>query len=351
MSLSSRDSLARLDPFGVADYAVLGIGSVVIVCNFLAYACVFANRRHYLPFRTKNTEFMGIAMVASALWWYGSIFSQGGVAAVQSRPVCILVNVWLRWALGGLALLCILQFRLLILYQIFICKRPPGGIWFYTIPFLTYIPGLIIGIPATILPAFVNTTTFATGETYCVVHTPYVAVYWVYSAMLVLFLFGLAFAIRHIKASFNEFHEMLWALIPTAIALFYSSGLGVSDYQYTQWARLSTALLTLIAASSFFWAVYWRPLYGYWFNRDQYLNEFNKSLAVDGFSTLNGSTCNRSNHTMITTVSEKPSNVPSASQLPDPDYELFAQIAHLNRTPLDMGLPTFPNPRHERHLV
>ncbi|KAJ1968309.1 hypothetical protein H4R34_006288, partial [Dimargaris verticillata] len=108
MPSSSRDSMARLDPFGAADYAILGVGSAVLICNFLAYACVFANRRHYLPFRTKNTEFMGIAMAASALWWYGSVFSQGGVAAVQSRPACILINVWLRWALGGLALLCIL---------------------------------------------------------------------------------------------------------------------------------------------------------------------------------------------------------------------------------------------------
>ncbi|KAJ1994694.1 hypothetical protein H4R33_000117 [Dimargaris cristalligena] len=340
---------AAWDPMSLSDYVLLGVASGVFAINSIIYICIFFNDKKFLPFRTKNTAMMGFGLVASILWWYGSFFNQGGMLSVQSLNMCRFMGYWLRWALGGFALLAILLYRTLIYYQIFIRKRPARNGWIYLTPLLVYLPGLVIVILPTAMTSLL--TAQRVGDvSYCVSQTPVVVVTWAYCTLVLVTLGFLSSRIRHVKATFNEFREMLWTIGPIIVALLVSGGLSSSDYQHTFWARLICNIFNLIAACAFFWAVYGGCFIGFLFNRQKYLARFAHSLAKDGFQSMGSE--RTSSITESGPYIEKPSYYISASQLPPPNFHILANMPVLTKfADSDVRIPSISDPVNGRHLI
>ncbi|KAJ1928585.1 hypothetical protein IWQ60_001918 [Tieghemiomyces parasiticus] len=317
----------RYDPVHAVDYAMLGVGSAVFLVNISAFITIALNDHHFVPFRTKNTFVMGLALATAVCWWYGSFFYQGGMFGVDNLSLCRITGIWFRWALGGFAYLCIMLYRLLVLYQILIRKRPARSLWILLLPAVVYTPGVVIAILPTVMTSLLDlqTVTDRTGTNnhYCDLSTPIVALMWAYCGLLILLLAIFAIRIRHIKSTFNEFREVTWALIPLVVTIAVTAGLANSPYSHMYWSRLICNLTNLFAAVSFFWAVYGPSFFGFLFRRDAYLRRFNATLVRDGFQTIGSDTGHRGPSSSVTDchrLPDKPHYL-SASTLPVPSFD------------------------------
>ncbi|KAJ1926595.1 hypothetical protein IWQ60_003675 [Tieghemiomyces parasiticus] len=218
-----------------------------------------------------------------------------------SRASCIIYEAWLMYFCGLHLYLIVVNYRIWILYWLLIRMRPIGGRAFYGVFACLCIPAILFPVLSTAIPGWV-TASEGDRKGNC----RYTVAYHIYFSFALYYLVAVAVVLsvllRNVRKTFNEYRE---SMISTAGFVILAIVTGVTGSQYIflhGWGRFIILTLSLVTVNLYFWISLSRPLYGYLFDRQNYLARFQETLAMDGLTGLQssgGGTASRSEATAV----------------------------------------------------
>ncbi|KAJ3303795.1 hypothetical protein HDV03_003467 [Kappamyces sp. JEL0829] len=261
--------------------AILVVVGLVVCINITALTIAY--RSSYLPLKARQLFPMFSILVAMTCWFYGNLQSLS-VLDITVFSDCRFYCLWMQLCLGVNFFIMTMTYRMQRLYYIAVLKRPLAGVGYY-------FPLIALGCPVVItsaIPHFVEglisptPVLDAAGFLGCVFYNiPYMLSTYVIIFIQCLYLLYLNSKIAKIKESFNEYLEMKYSLSIGLVCLVANSVISVSGYWRQPWGAIAIVCLNLLSGNSPFWAVLYKPMYGYFFDRKESLRRFH-----NGFKTV-----------------------------------------------------------------
>ncbi|KAJ2719057.1 hypothetical protein GGI07_005441 [Coemansia sp. Benny D115] len=273
----------QLDPRLWADMAMVIVISIIYAFNFLAVLFMLKNRK-YPPIRSKGPISMTILFLCSALWFVGDVQVNGHVKLAGSAfTSCLGFGFWVRILMGLCGLCAVFAVRTYSLYLVFKLNMQYKGPGFY-IPIASYALSILaFGIVASVLKHEVSVE-YIPGLDICNVAKPFKIAMFSYVWLSWGFIALVNWAIRNIKASFNESREMAVACITVLIVLVFQTCMMFihPHYSLRRDLRIASTVLDHVCTNAIWWGVMAVPIYNCMFNRSKYLNAWVAKLRHDG---------------------------------------------------------------------
>ncbi|KAJ1994298.1 hypothetical protein H4R33_000335 [Dimargaris cristalligena] len=249
-----------VDLFGVWDLVMVVSGVAWHLFTVVIFGWIVLRRHHFPPFRTRNLRLLGFMLACGILFWVCQVLTSLTTGRPNlPRAVCVLISPWLAYGLGLDLYMTILAYRLYLLYWLLVLRYPlRQSRRFYLFPILLGVPTALVLVSATASPRLVSTTHYPNPGN-CVYSLMYSALCVVDVMIHIIVLLCLNYLCRHIEATYN-------------------------DYRETTFGSIAFILLTIVAVNVFIWIGIGPPLYGYLFDREEYLAQFCVKLAADGLS-------------------------------------------------------------------
>lgn len=256
--------------------AAMVVGNIVILCN-----------RTYRPVKSKSVPLTLLSSLGGLFWITAVLVTNDHFERRKHSglDICILWTYWLQTFGFALWLNC-LTLRLIVLYRIFICKKDARTCY----PFLAILllPAVVFCIVASFLDqlkyysrtAAPSSSPGKVGEADCrFEHNASMA--YTLIALLVFYslaFFWLAFKLRNVMEQFNEFRLIRRGGI-LSLFLFLISLVTIQTHAY--YRPVGRCLLSAAVASAifyYFWDRNGGVVYNVIFNREDYLDKFEKDL-------------------------------------------------------------------------
>ncbi|KAJ1921827.1 hypothetical protein IWQ60_006686 [Tieghemiomyces parasiticus] len=192
------------------------------------------------------------------------------------------------YSAGLLFYLVVVNYRMWILYWLLVRMQPIGGRYFYGIFAIMCVLPIIFPILSTAIPGWVYTTNGDQPGT-CMYSPGYSVLFCVALYYLTVVAITLAILLRNVRKSFNEYLETMISTAGFTVLVIVMGVTGMKVFWLHSWGRFIMLNLSLIAVNLYFWASLARPLYGFLFDRQNYLTQFQETLAMDGLAEFKSS--------------------------------------------------------------
>ncbi|KAJ1976778.1 DnaJ (Hsp40), sub C, member 17 [Dimargaris verticillata] len=283
--------LQSIDPVAVTTkgraltITVVCLGSIVLLIDIIGFAIVVWNRQRFLPFRAKNVGIVGMALLGAVMYWVSTLMLDPTLYVVNPVAVCFFVVPWLSLALGHDLFLMAQIYRLLMLYQIFVRKQPVAG-WKFFAP-VAFLVALTFAFACGMSSSRdLVDITLQPNFSYCHLSHLFHSLLLSHWILLTVLLVIMGVLSRHKKVSFNENRETLYSTVATTIMSVVCLVFIWNGYANQLWGKLVYQLVVIFGTNVFFWSLLAPPLYGFFFQRQEYLARFHSRLIYDGFGAL-----------------------------------------------------------------
>ncbi|KAJ2660820.1 hypothetical protein IW148_003619 [Coemansia sp. RSA 1199] len=273
----------KLDPIGHKDMALIIAISAVYGISLVAVIFMLWNKK-YPPLKSKSPILMAFAYISCVFWFVGDLQINGHVHLYGTIMTdCRGVGVWMRVLLGVCTVSALIALRSYGLYRVFKKNRPYRGLGLY-IPIFVYCGcTLVFGIVTQVLPKSVIIE-YQPMLDVCYCPKPFRAALYGYIWATWVVIAALNWAIRSIKTSFNESHEMAISCIIVFAILTFSTVLVFvnPEYPLNQTLRLLATGMDHLGTNLVWWTIMGVPLFNCAFNRNKYLEYWAEKLRKDG---------------------------------------------------------------------
>ncbi|KAJ1970131.1 hypothetical protein IWQ62_000171 [Dispira parvispora] len=317
----------QIEKFSGWDVAIIVIASIVYAADIAALTFMYRKQRCYLPFRSKNMLVFVLAQCCGALYW---VFQYGYLVSSHRdmpRSYCVIVLPWIAFGLGIYSYLILLNYRIYLFVWLMVIKRSARSIWFHVCFIPVYLPTIVFVVTASASHEFVSTYS-SPNPGLCKYGIGYYIFTYVNTSFLILVSIVLGILSRKVRKAFVAYWETLISAI-ACIILIVLSEIGNSHYLNRKgWGRFVLMLISLLIVNIYFWLTVAYPLYGYFFRRQEYLEEFNARLSQDRLDELGQSddtplSAQLSSSTAVHSNREtKPKNI---------DHDFFSDRASIER--------------------
>ncbi|KAI8048899.1 hypothetical protein BDF22DRAFT_778987 [Syncephalis plumigaleata] len=246
--------------------------------------------RSYPPLKAKHIPLMGLFLLASLLWWFGTMHANGLFGFKGIWKACAIWMVWLQFCFGAMLVFAVFIYRLYTLRSIFFQLRITKSrinsihVLFYLLPVLS------MGIVASVFPEI---SVRPNGHGTCSFNKYYKGACLAWLGVECTILCYLSWSLRNIRKTFNEFRELCAGCMFAIICLIWNAIILMLHYHTTKWGFYSLLFVDLATCNFFYWLVLAKPLYGHVFHRAEYLDNFLAGLAQDTCTTLRVATTGR----------------------------------------------------------
>ena len=263
----------------------------VIVFTFVTYLAswgvwLLAYISKYPPFRARQLHVMAASLLVCFSWQFGVIHSVDFFLFEPPLDNCYIMSTWMYVVIGVNGCMVIMAYRKLRLYYIAIKRIDADGILFWSqlfVPWLVAIAYALVPLGVPNLVMFSSEFEVAIGRRQCAYKSAlYRNCLFLVPAYYTFYMASIIYRLRGIKRAFNEFKEMKINLCIWVIMVALNMVLVMTrPHNFEPWRSVATALTSVMGSFSLYWSVMFPPLFGYLFNREQYLKDFQKSLKED----------------------------------------------------------------------
>ncbi|KAI8911688.1 hypothetical protein EDD86DRAFT_245951 [Gorgonomyces haynaldii] len=235
--------------------AAIFSGSALIVGTWIAFATALWNVA-YPPFKSKQ-------LITQSLGAFGDS---------PAFSACALWSVWITFVFGTHLMLSLSVLRLYRLYLILVKRMRPSDTTksIYLAVALSWLPCVCAGIVSQILPSLV-------GTTQCWLNVYLLSTL---EAFVLLQLILLIYINSLLSTAFNEYLKLQIAYITMALYTVGETVIVIMELDSPA-VKIVISFGRLLTTLSLIWAVLFSSLYGFLFQREQYLERWRLGLHQD----------------------------------------------------------------------
>ncbi|KAI8914471.1 hypothetical protein EDD86DRAFT_87424 [Gorgonomyces haynaldii] len=269
------EAMDAIYPFQIA---VIVVEMFVYALSCAAFALVWRNR-DYAPFKSKQLPLLTIGLVAGFFWSVGTMEGVG----ILTLDGCVFWTVFLQYCFGVHLYLTVFIVRLLRLYWVMIRLEGPDLLHHCLIA-LSWVPSLIMGIVAAAMgsDAITPNPVFKGITKVCIYNWgPLFAFLFIWTLLQLVVLAYLNHRLISVKKAFNEYRETRWALLVMSVTVLVIFALKMAGAPKSIAGKVIICFIQMISAISLFWSSFGWTLYGFFFYKDQQLEEWKRSFRDD----------------------------------------------------------------------
>lgn len=286
--------LAPYPNLHVAEWSVILVAAVVFVASSIVMIYILKNR-HYKPLKAKQLDLVTISFVAGWLYIIGSLQARWVFRHEGFFGDCKFWGIVVQLMFGGYLWITSLFFRLYKLYFILIKpdmrKQAQNPNWMYFRLAIIYSPCFLICVIGLATNGILDEPVLmADGSyiAYCHVNKVWTKAFLSLAATYFLLMLFLAYLLRDIRLSFNEFSGTKHAGLIGLQALGLYGLILFLDYDYEVWGRVVVNYLLIIVVTGFFIVSVWNPLWGCYFDKENYALQFRLNMSKDATRSSKG---------------------------------------------------------------
>ncbi|ORX69448.1 hypothetical protein DL89DRAFT_267669 [Linderina pennispora] len=274
----------KLDPISHVDLSTIIVVSIVYMLDLFAFIYLFLNR-NYPPIKAKSVYIMISLYAAAVLWFVGDIVTSGLVHLYTSNVLmaCKMYFIWFRASFGTTYIATIFSVRTYALHRVFCQDKPFKGKLVWVCPALAVGWVLLLAVVSSLLPERM-TTYYEDTLDLCYANTRYAAFVIGMICCFYSYIVLITWRLRKIPFSFNEFREVVTALVIIGVIIIVNSLaiFSVRIYPASAAWRNSLVYIDHTCANIAFWTIMWEPFYQCIMHREEYLQYWVDTLMEDG---------------------------------------------------------------------
>ncbi|ORX66386.1 hypothetical protein DL89DRAFT_270295 [Linderina pennispora] len=274
----------KLDPISYVDMSTIIVVATVYIVDLFAIIFLIVNR-NYPPIKSKGVVIMCSLYISGVLWFVGDIITSGMVHLYVNKALmaCKVTVIWFRLGFGTTYIATIFSVRCYALHRVFCKQQPFKGVLMWSFIALALGWVVLYAAVSSALPASM-TTYYEDTLDICTANKTYVAVSIGMICCFYLYVAWMTWRLRKIPFSFNEFREVVSALIIIGVVIIVNSLalFSVKIYPVSAAWRNSLVYIDHACANMAFWTIMWEPFYQCIMHREEYLQYWIDTLVDDG---------------------------------------------------------------------
>ncbi|KAJ3370039.1 hypothetical protein HDU91_006700 [Kappamyces sp. JEL0680] len=283
--------LLNLMPIDSTSAAVMGVlTAVIFLSNFLGLGIAAVNHHSFPPFRAKQLIPLAVSLIASC-FFVGASFQF--IVADISLPFWSNCAFWLilsQVTFGVSLYISVLIYRMFNLYWMLILFRTEKTMVFWGTVGLSWLPSAILGMLPFCRPGqFISTVPEYRQVEGLTCHWIDMNYLWtLYASILgpAVVLYTLTWRISGTVKSFSEYQESKLAMMFSLLAICTNAGIvmgGLSHLYASKWVLWG---INIMASNMLLWAVLFKPVVGFLFYREEFLEQWKRNLRPREVSEL-----------------------------------------------------------------
>ncbi|KAI9596226.1 hypothetical protein BDF19DRAFT_438530 [Syncephalis fuscata] len=263
-------------------FIVCVISITIYGTGILALLVAFYHRKYPL-LKAKHLPLLALSHFGAILWNVGFLHASNFLILPARWELCGLWDIWIQWVFGVMLLSGVLILRLYSLYRVFVQRKSVTVKELVIVSIYYYLPIVLCAVFFTIMPKVGSWYNPVTKK--CQVNAIYQGTAFGIVSLALIGLGWLTYNLRGIRRSFNEFKELRIGFFLVLLVFSVNAILVMTHLSQSMLNRCILAVFNVLAGNLYFWLTLGRPLYGCLFQRQQYLDKFLHTLALDGVYT------------------------------------------------------------------
>ncbi|KAJ3358433.1 hypothetical protein HDU91_005223 [Kappamyces sp. JEL0680] len=260
--------------------AILCIGTVSFIVDIAALSVCWINKNTFPPFKSKQLDVISLSVLVSMFWWISNSQATSVIPNTGIFADCRFWDILGISALGVNAFLTLITFRMYRLYYMMILMKVPTGLAFWSVVLGSYLPSFVFGIAPFFLPE--NAVITNTAPDYGCTFTSrwYLVLGFLLTLCQIAFLLYLNYRLATVRESMNEYQENHISLVCAVFFVLVAAALVLAGQAWYVHGLVIINLCNLLGPKVLVWAAIGKPLYGFYFRKKSYLEEFRLGLQT-----------------------------------------------------------------------